>query len=412
MSSEKQRYGHTTDVSSLLGSAEESNDYLVGLVIAAVIVIIIFSVFMLAIAVLWCCGRNNVGFLSGAPFQVPRHLSNNRREGGNSVTSENGFNSPTKQQHDSAQEHGNESDQNDGSTKRLLVRGTFVLSGIIFILFSILLCTQGITNLQDAVESVNESSTDVKNLSTDANTIITDGFVSVQSLATTLRDSIQSELQAESFCPLHPEFGAVGDIEVVRAQADEAVQKLDGLGSFLSGEIEGLTAAIGDVEKGALQVEQQTEKIDLTDWEILLILIPFTIVPCVLVTGAILAHFDVHFPLLNCFINWFFLPLFIVMVIVCIGTSSAMIAVASGNSDFCLPGGRTSDTYDGDSPDSTVYRMMDRSGYTINSGDLVRAVTDYYVEQCINVTNPYGFITDYIPDLVRRCLLLLFLLNV
>lgn len=69
-----------------------------------------------------------------------------------------------------------------------------------------------------------------------------------------------------------------------------------------------------------------------------------------------------------------------------------VIAAASANSDFCLPGDRPDDSYTVMSPDTTVYRFLDRKGYA--QDDLVRQISGYYVAQCQNVE-------DYIPDLVR-----------
>jgi hypothetical protein len=96
------------------------------------------------------------------------------------------------------------------------------------------------------------------------------------------------------------------------------------------------------------------------------------------------------------------MPLFIIMVITAATIASVMVAAASANSDFCLPGGRpTLDVYTGNSPDTTVYRILDRKKF--NKTALVRQVADYYVAQCQNTADPFDFLKSYEQNLVRIC---------
>ena len=269
-----------------------------------------------------------------------------------------------------------------------------------FILFAILLVTQGITNLQDTVVTVHRSAVDIDSIATEADDIINSGLLSVQGTASSVRDGILTELSSDNFCPADPTLANNQAAAEIRVKADEAVQLLSSLDNFLGDQLTVISTATLQAAKGARQVENATDDVDLTDWEALLILIPYTIIPCILVAAAILAQYDVQVPFLNCVIQWFLMPFFVILVVVCAVISCIMVAAASANSDFCLPGGRPEiDTYTGMSPDTTVYRLLDR--YQFDQSSVVRQVSDYYISQCQNATDPFDFLKIYLPTLVR-----------
>jgi hypothetical protein len=365
-----------------MGSSDESGDYVTGLVVASSITAVLFALAMLTVAILFCCGRRNVGFLSGAPFEVFQEMKDGNNDDP-SLNSANGFNTPPKEQRAPSTRREKMSACSQGGKTQLWVRSTFIVSGVIFILFSILMVTQGLMNLQQSVDEVNYSAVDVDQFAMDADTILQEGVRNVQSGAIKIRDSLSSELTRDAFCPANPDLEGYAEAAQLRAKADEAVQQLTLLDNFLGDQVESLSQAIDSVGKGAQEVERKTDEINLTTWQAMLFLIPCTIVPALLVAATIMAMFDVHFPIFNRVINWFLLPLFIIMVVVSALVSTAWIAIGSANSDFCLPGTLPSDKYDPNSPDGAVYRMLDRSGYS-DPSNLVRQVAQYYVEQCEN----------------------------
>lgn len=368
------RFGHTNDITALLSSnSDDVSDYRAGLIAVAAVTAICFFCAIICLPIFMCLGKDRVGFLSGAPLtsQSNKGSTVDGNSGKNCVTGA----SPT------------------------VVRSIFIGSGIMFILFAILMVTQGLTNLQDTIVTVYRSAVDIDAIATEADDIMNSGLLNVQSTATSVRDGIITELSGDTFCPADPTLANNEAAANVRVQADEAVQLLTLLDNFLGDRIPFVSSAIQQAAKGAKQVESATDDVDLTDWEALVILIPYTIIPCLLVAAAIMAQYDVEFPYLNCAINWFLMPLFVIMVIVCAGVACGMVAAASANSDFCLPGGRPEmDSYSGSSPDTTFYRFLDRK--QIDESALVRQVADYYVEQCQNTTDPFEFLKSYLPTLV------------
>jgi hypothetical protein len=346
-----------------------------------------------------CCGQGRVGFLSGAPLKA-RSDNSGTNVDDDEQSSMNSFNTPAPQKSKRMTVVGGAS---QGCNCRLNasltgVRATFIMSGVIFILFAILLVTQGITNLQDTIYSVNLSASEIDALATEADDILHSGLLDLQTEAVSLRDSIVTELSGNNFCPADPTLDNYPDAANIRNLTDSAEGLLSQLDTFLADQVEGVSSAIDDAAKGARQVKRATDDVDLLGWKTLFVLIPYTIVPCLLVSVAIMAHFDADLPIMNTVVRWFLMPLFVIMVIVCAGVASGMIAAASANSDFCLPGGRPTDTYPGTSPDTTIWRVLDRKQFTPD--DLLRQVADFYIDQCLNKPDPFVFLKDYVPTLV------------
>jgi len=66
------RGGHTNDVTSLiLGTKEEANSYIVGLLVSSITILVFFLAWMILLITLKGCGRNRVGFLSGKRAKLP-----------------------------------------------------------------------------------------------------------------------------------------------------------------------------------------------------------------------------------------------------------------------------------------------------------------------------------------------------
>lgn len=115
------RFGHTDQISVLFDTddASQRDDYLRGLVFIGAFILSFFLVWMVVLLVLKCCGRQRVGFLSGAPMQKKSSVVD--------------YNRPFR------------------------VRVAFVNAVLIFVVFAILLVVNGVTNLQDTVVAVSNS---------------------------------------------------------------------------------------------------------------------------------------------------------------------------------------------------------------------------------------------------------------
>lgn len=379
---ESPRFGHTRDITLLFAdSPEEQSDYYTGLLLASIITAVFFFVFIVVILVFMCCGKSRVGFLSGRPFQ--RTLC---------VEDDYGI--------DKEQPRHNTPKTTAccGVDRSTWVRLTFIISGTIFIIFSFLMVSEGITNLQQTVGTVHQSAMDVGQLAIAAKKITETSIIAVQDVATNVRGSLVEELSAENFCPNDPDLENNTAGAKIRDSVDEAVKLLSQVDGFVGDDIDDITDVIDEAIKGAEEIEARTENVNLEKTVGIVILVVFSIIPCLLVSAAIMAQFDVKVPQFVCIINWFLLPVFILMVLFCVIVSCGMVATASANSDFCLPGGYADDPYTERSPDTTIKRILDRTG--VKEKDFMRQVTQYYVDQCQNMESPYTVLTDVQPDLV------------
>lgn len=177
------RFGHSSDITDLAG--DNSSDYLMGLAMAALIVTICFAVALLVISIFMCCGKHRVGFLSGKPFESHNHH------------------------------------------KAKYVRGTFIGCGLLFLIFAILLVTQGITQLQDTVVVVHTSAVDVGAIAKEADKIVNLGLKDVRGMANSIRDKLIEELHGDELCPADPNFNNNQEFKEIRDLADEALDQLE-----------------------------------------------------------------------------------------------------------------------------------------------------------------------------------------
>jgi hypothetical protein len=275
-------------------------------------------------------------------------------------------------------------------------RIVFLLSGVIYITFSALLVTKGITNLQSSVNTMNVSAQQIRLISAEAANIIQEGLTDLKDLAGATRKQIAEQFEGQAFCPADPTLeNSVLGLDV-SGQADEAIILLDRLDKFTSDDLASLKDGVTSVSSRSLDVIDMTEEIDLNDWEALLILIPYIVVPSVLLSACVMAFFDVEYhPLLQSAIHYFFMPLFIIMNAVAFIVAGLMVIGAGANADFCLPGGQS-----GASPDQTLLQIMQLEGYGPESQ--VFAILQYYINKCTEDIgeDPFLFLREYVADAV------------
>jgi hypothetical protein len=116
------RFGASDSFSDLFGTSEEASEYIVGLLFAGLFVFAICFTWTSIILLFKCLGQRRVGFLSGSAFVKP--IDPTART----------FNRP------------------------FLSRLVFLNASLLFIVFSVLFVTQGLTNLRTTVTTILESS--------------------------------------------------------------------------------------------------------------------------------------------------------------------------------------------------------------------------------------------------------------
>mmetsp|Transcript_12647 Transcript_12647/g.17943 ORF Transcript_12647/g.17943 Transcript_12647/m.17943 type:complete len:552 (+) Transcript_12647:136-1791(+) len=352
------RFGHASDFSKLFSKDEdEVTDYALGLIFGGALVITFFVIWLLVILVFKCLGQRRVGFLSGAPFTKTPEIS---AVGGN-------------------------------VRRPMITRCVFLSSGVILIVFGVLLVTQGITNLRDTISNVYYSNEQIASITRDAEDISTSlRLVGVS--AAEIRNTIVGNLG--NFCPdeVDVEAATGHDIDAI---AQDTVDLLDDLGDFLNEDLVTLEDSLNTTTKASEDVDEVVNDIDLNDWQALIVLIPLIVVPSLLMVGVLMAMFESSNLIYTRVIDWCLLPIFVLITLFAICGCGAIMVVSTVNADWCY--GEESTKFSGssiqtNSPDGTVLNIMDELGF--EQTDLVFRGVKYYVTQCI-AEDPFVFITEY-----------------
>lgn len=347
------RAGHSRDVSLLLDNA---TSYTKGLLPGAISLGVVFFMIAFAMATAKCC---RVGLVSGKPLS-------------------------TRQSR--------------------VVRPLFIGLGTLFIVGAILLVSHGLTDLQDTVTILQQSASDVQDIAAEADMLVNTVLADVRAIARPTRAALERELTSQALCPADPSLAGVDTAQDLLLKAEDArsmLQQLDELDQV--DEIEDGVQLLNDAANG---LAEATGAVDLTAWHALLILIPLTILPTILVAATILVHHDVDLPV-PCVLYWLLVPIFVLLVIICSVAAALLLPLITANSDLCLPPSLSSDSYPANTPDTTTLRVLDRLGYSEPTNS-VRAVTDYYLSACpADTPHPLGdWTTDRLPALVESQLVL------
>jgi hypothetical protein len=383
------RFGHSNNFTSLFQEDEDREDYILGLIFVGCLIMSLFLAWAVLLIIFKCSFRQhqNVGFLSGSAY---------REDLPDDETKEK-LQVPDGTMVREAPVDGlvNKSSKTKWPNRPMRGRIVFLLSGVIYITFSALLVTKGVTNLQSSVNTLNVSAQQIRLISAEAGNIIQDSLMDLKDLAKTVRQQIADQFQGQAFCPADPTLtNSVLGLDV-SGQADEAIILLDRLDNFTSDDLDTLKDGVATVTSRSLDVIDITGDIDLNDWQSLLVLIPYIVVPSVLMSACVMAFFDVEYhPFLLSAIHYFFMPLFILMNVVAFIVAGLMIIGAGANADFCLPGGK-SDA----SPDQTLLQIMQLEGYGPESK--VFSIFQYYIEKCMeDIEDPFLFLREYVADVV------------
>lgn len=155
----------------------------------------------------------------------------------------------------------------------------------------------------------------------------------------------------------------------------------------------------GDLNETLSYAVRFTEEITTTldnvirfsDWTIFLTAISYTVVPALLVVGALMVMLDSVSTCYQLICEIFLSPLFSLMVTLVWGVAAVMVITADINGDFCLPGGRSGDIR----PDVSVLAILAAT----ETDAMAMAVGRWYLSQCTANDDPLVFLLEVTPQL-------------
>jgi hypothetical protein len=109
------------------------------------------------------------------------------------------------------------------------------------------------------------------------------------------------------------------------------VDDLESLGDFLGNKTNELDIAVNQINTALKDTRNATENVASNDWQSLVFIIPYILVPTALLIGVFMAWFGVHISIYKCLMSWVFLPIFVIQTIFAYTFSCVILVAASGN---------------------------------------------------------------------------------
>uniref|UniRef100_A0A7R9W4W9 Uncharacterized protein n=1 Tax=Pseudictyota dubia TaxID=2749911 RepID=A0A7R9W4W9_9STRA len=192
-----------------------------------------------------------------------------------------------------------------------------------------------------------------------------------------------------NFCPNDPNLQDHTGVDF-DAIAAEAVQNLELLQNFVDNEVVSFRDYVGQVEDASKGVDAAISSYDVSEWKVMLYVLPMIILPSFLMIGLFMAWFEVSFKEYQCMLRYLIIPLFGIIVVFSWVFCSLFGLLSVTNADFCSGGTANP------SPEGTFMEILSEQGITPDS--IVYRSVEYYVDGC-RTGFPFAFISSYENDL-------------
>lgn len=393
------RFGHSSDFTQLFVNDQTADDYIRGALFACCLTFALAVLWFLMLLVFRLLGPRRVGCMCGGPM---RRVVDRQEAVGYLETTYSGESIALMEQ------KGLSGDRDilrfyheevSFLKRPTMMRLAFLLSGTVFILFSVLAVTKGLTNLQLTLNTVHHNSAVIREMAHEAEGILT-AIRESRTMAVSVRDELVKELSDNNFCPANEAVTESDQASQVINQAEQAIPLLNQLNDFVSSNMAEMESSLDEVQQTTSALEEKTDRIDFTSWRGMMILVPYTLIPAALMAGTILAMYDIHIPLYSKFLDYFACPLMILLVLFACCMCSLMLVAVTVNSDFCYPVDSSGERF-GETPDTTILRILKVEGYT--NATMQHQVVNYYVSQCeveSAVDDPFAKLREYQPRMV------------
>jgi hypothetical protein len=390
---EKPRFGRPHDFAQgLFGDAGDMHAYFRGFLWVGMLIAVIYALWLGLVLMWWYMGRERVGFLSGEPFVIPKPARAKRIS--KLGTEHLEF---ASQDSLSCADGGNRifcyRDVPSFSNRPARVRILYITCGLVFILFAILMVTQGISKLNKTLSSFADVADDLDDISNRISSIVNDGMPVAANSTAQILESIVKDVNSTQFCPNDPTLKKSTTGQAFRKLMVGLRNDLVGIDAITGNDASNVREAIKTSSAMTSGLRLTMDHLSGSSWKALLVIIPSTLIPLLLVIGVVLAMLRPFSEIYSCFIDWVLAPLFFVMVAMLWIAVTAIAIFAGMNGDFCQPGGRESDT----SPSNTIRDILQRQ----DLDPFFYTLGNWYISQCQSSIDPFAFYNGMSSILVR-----------
>jgi hypothetical protein len=366
------------------------DDYLWGLVFVGLLLMSVYFFWMIVLYIMRRRGEARHGWLSGAAFTIQApSIELERKLGIRRMSEQEALaKAPIGYARIKEEEH-------RVRKKVSRLRWTFFACGAIYLLCSILFVTHGVTNLQNAINTLYGNAVDIETLTSEAVDNLHFGLRTIDNVAVRIRDMMLTQLDGPTLCPNDPNLQSTIVAQNVKQQINTAIPLMqDNIFIFPPPLLDTAQASIRSARRGAEMVVTNTENVNYTDWRAMLLLVPYVVVPAYVITVVIFMSMRADFNVYGCFVSCVLFPLMYLLTFAAWCCASMVIVALAVNADFCYPDGK------GSSPDDSMYRIARAWGFT--ETDYQYQIMQYYVSQCTAVADPLLALRGYQPGLVRE----------
>eukprot|EP00934_Nitzschia_sp_Nitz4_P005282 Nitzschia sp. Nitz4//scaffold159_size51929//27481//29269//NITZ4_006879-RA/size51929-augustus-gene-0.77-mRNA-1//1//CDS//3329537574//5272//frame0 len=336
------RFSHHDDMSALFSdNSHEVDDYALGLLFVACLIMSFFTTWGLLILLFKCIGPRWLGVYSGYPYQ------------------------------------------HDGWHAKM-GRYIFAFSAVVVMTFSLIAVTKGLTQLENTSDTMDATNWDVIKIKEEF-VNISANLNAVSAEAIPVRDQVVSFLQND-VCPLAPGSSLEATVRNMGNKTLVALQELD---DFISSDIESLDQALRQIDKATAHVDQALEGVHFNTGAVGIIVLLYFVVPSLLLVTLFFGWSETYSEPVYVATTWVLLPLFIVMIMFAYMTCGFAAVASEANADFCSGGVN-------DSPEDSIANILGR--YNLTEGGFYFDTLMFYANQC-STEGPWGFLEDYYRDL-------------
>jgi len=361
------RFGHTNNIDALIGGdGDETTDYILGVIIGAMIILIVAMVWFFAIVCLKISGQERVGFLAGRLIRPNSAGGETEEKGGVEVTMEGEVDEaiPVDNVNSNAAD-----DVNHGEKMFMrrvwAVRGVFVLCGILVMVAGGLFYGKGVAAFNESINEVREG-IELVQVAANKGIILAD---SVLKAGGDMEEGIQESPEEEGVDQSEIICGLGTDVsDQIKIAYDELSVNVVQLKKMLNDSLGGLSEDLRSLISLTDNITKTLDKADGLLNTLVAISIFIYVIIVTMLVGVFFACKGVSNCVTKCIQYSIIWPLFVFMLVLSWILATLFLILSLSGADFCV------------SPDQHVQAFLNANADKFDG--ILYGFVIYYVSGC------------------------------